>query len=82
MVRREGQDPLLGHGALDVVVLHDHVLLQDLDGEDLVRVLLLGQHDLAEGALAEDLEEAEVFQRHLLRATLTLNQDLQGGFGW
>jgi len=31
----QGQDPLLRHGALDVVVLNDDVLLQNLDGEHL-----------------------------------------------
>lgn len=36
---REGQDPLLDHGALHVVVLDDDVLLQDLDGVQLVGAL-------------------------------------------
>ena len=47
VVGRERQDPLLGHSALDVVVLHDHVLLQDLDGVHILGVLLLGQHHLS-----------------------------------
>ena len=46
VVGRQRQDPLLGHGALDVVVLHYHVLLQDLNGEHLLRVALLGEHHL------------------------------------
>ncbi len=79
VVGRQGQDPLLGHRALDVVVLDDHVLLEDLDGEHLLRVLLLGQHDLAERPLAQDLQEAEVFQRRLALAALALDQVLKGG---
>lgn len=31
----------------------------------LVSALLLGQHDLAEGSLAQHLDEVEVIQRHL-----------------
>ena len=42
----EREHPLLDHGALDVVVLDDDVLLEDLDGVQLVRALPLGQHDL------------------------------------
>ena len=41
-----GEHPLLDHGALDVVVLDDDVLLQDLDGVQLVGALSLGQHHL------------------------------------
>lgn len=40
------QDPLLRHGAVDVVVLQDHVLLQHLDGVHLVGALQLRQHHL------------------------------------
>ena len=40
------QDPLLDHGALDVVVLNDDVLLQDLDCIELIRSLPLGKHHL------------------------------------
>ena len=36
---RECEDALLDHGALNVVVLDDDVLLQDLDGVQLVRAL-------------------------------------------
>jgi len=42
----QGQDPLLDHGAVDVVVLDDDVLLEDLDRVQLVRALPLGQHHL------------------------------------
>lgn len=42
----QGQDPFLRHGAVDVVVLQDHVLLQNLDGVHLVGALQLRQHHL------------------------------------
>ena len=35
---------------------------------------------LSEGALAEDLEEAELLEADLLAAALSLHQFLQGGF--
>ena len=38
MVRGESQDPLLSHGALNVVILDDDILLQDFDGEDLQKL--------------------------------------------
>lgn len=41
---------LLHHRALHVVVLDHHVLLQDLDGVQLVRALPLREHDLGETA--------------------------------
>lgn len=41
-----GEHPLLNHGALNVIVLDNDVLLQDLDRIQLVRALALGQHDL------------------------------------
>ena len=43
---REGEHPLLHHRALDVVVLDDDVLLEDLDGVQLVRAFALGQQNL------------------------------------
>lgn len=42
----EGQDALLGHGAVHVIVLQDHILLQHFDGVDLLRPLQLRQHYL------------------------------------
>ena len=42
----EGQDALLRHGAVHVVVLQDHVLLQHFDGVNLLRPLQLRQHHL------------------------------------
>ena len=35
MFRGEREYPFLRHGAFDVVVLNDHVLLEDLDGKHL-----------------------------------------------
>lgn len=42
----EGQDALLGHGAVHVVVLQDDVLLQNFDCVDFLRPLQLCQHHL------------------------------------
>lgn len=44
----EGQDALLGHGAVHVVILQDHVLLQDFDCINLLCPLQLRQHHLDE----------------------------------
>ena len=41
-----GQDPPLHHRRLQVIVLHDDVLLQYLDGVDLISPLPLRQHHL------------------------------------
>lgn len=43
---RQRQHALLHHGALYVVVLDDDVLLQDLDGVQLVRAFPFRQHHL------------------------------------
>ena len=40
------QYPFLGHGTVDVVVLNDHVLLENLDGEQLFRRLVFRQEHL------------------------------------
>ncbi len=42
----EGQQPLLYHSALHVVILQYHVLLQRLDGEVVVCADLLGHQNL------------------------------------
>ena len=42
----QSEDPLLDHGAVDVVILDDDVLLEDLDGIDLICPLPLSQHYL------------------------------------
>ena len=57
---RQSKNPLLDHGTVDVVVLDDDVLLEDLDGVQLIRPLPLRQHHLAEGALAQDHQVVEV----------------------
>lgn len=40
------QNPLLRHGAVHVVVLQDHVFLQDFDGVNFVCAFQLRQHHL------------------------------------
>ena len=45
----QSEDALLGQGAVHVVVLQDHVLLQDLHRVNLIRTLELGQHHLRGG---------------------------------
>lgn len=40
------QHSLFHHGAVNVIILDDDVLLEDLDGVQLVCTLSLGQHDL------------------------------------
>lgn len=47
----------------DLVLLDDDFLLEDLDGVQVVGGLLATQDHLAEGALAQDLDELKVFQR-------------------
>ena len=42
----QGEHPLLDHGAVDVVILDDDVLLEDLDRVQLVSPLPLSQHHL------------------------------------
>ena len=42
----QSEDPLLDHGAVDVIVLDDDVLLEDLDRVELVRSLPLSKHHL------------------------------------
>jgi hypothetical protein len=51
---------LLDHHTLDVVVLHDHVLLKYLYCVRFLGVLALGEHHLAEAALTEHLQEVEI----------------------
>ena len=41
------QHSLLYHGALYIIILYDYVLLEDLDGIQLICSLPLRQHDLA-----------------------------------
>ena len=44
----KSQHPLLYHGALYIIILYNDVLLQDLDGIQLISPLPLRQHDLLE----------------------------------
>ena len=62
VVGRQGQDALLRHGALDVVVLDDDVLLEDFDGEHLLGVAFLSQHHFAERAFAQDFQKPKIFK--------------------
>ena len=55
---------LLDHDTLDVVVLHDDVLLEHFYCIQLVGVPSFGEHDFAEAALAEYHEEVEVGRFH------------------
>eukprot|EP00048_Salpingoeca_helianthica_P009916 m.142572 g.142572 ORF g.142572 m.142572 type:complete len:503 (+) comp14974_c15_seq5:472-1980(+) len=55
------QHPLLGQRTLHIVVLHKHILLEHLDGKNLLCGLELGKHDLAKAALAQHLEKGKVF---------------------
>lgn len=60
---RQGQDTLLDHGALGVVVLYYDVLLEDLYCEQRVGSgTLLGQHHFAEASFAENLQYREIVQ--------------------
>ena len=59
---RNEEDPLLGLGALDFVVLNDEFFLQDLDGVKLLRCLGLGEHDFAEITFTEHSKEVEVLK--------------------
>lgn len=55
VTRRQGENFALDQGALDVVVLEDHVLLQAFHRVDALGAAKLGEEDLAEAALAENL---------------------------
>lgn len=45
----EGQHAFFHQGAVHVVILDDHVFLQDLDGVELIRAPALSQHHLGQG---------------------------------
>ena len=76
---REGQNALLRHGTLHVVVLQDHVLLQHLDCVDFLGALQLGQHHLSKTALAQDFDKVELAQPHLLAsARRTVHESVKG----
>lgn len=44
----------------DFVIIDDEFLLQDLDSVELIRLLLLGEHDLPEIPFAQHAKEVEV----------------------
>lgn len=46
VVAGQGQDPLLSHGALHIVILQDHVLLQHLHSVQVPCFLYPGEHHL------------------------------------
>eukprot|EP00038_Savillea_parva_P009074 m.181047 g.181047 ORF g.181047 m.181047 type:complete len:648 (+) comp15157_c0_seq1:89-2032(+) len=59
----QGQHTLLYHGAFDIVILLNHVLLQHLDGKHVTRPFELGQHHLAKTTLAKHLGVVEIVWR-------------------
>lgn len=61
---------LLGACALDFIVLNNELLLQDLDGVQLLCALGLGKHDLTEVTLSKDCKEVEVVQTYPSASTL------------
>ena len=58
----------LVHQPLPCVVVHNLLLLKDLDGDRLTRVALDSEHDLAEGALPDGLQER--VRAHRLQAAV------------
>jgi hypothetical protein len=48
------ENAILGHCVFNFVFLYDDFLLEDLDGEELARILFTAQNHFAEGAFAED----------------------------
>ena len=57
------EDVLLGECVRDLVLLDDDLLLEDLDGVEVVGGLLAAENDLAKRPLAQDLDELKVFER-------------------
>ena len=56
------QDVLLGECVRDLVLLDNDLLLEDLDGVEVVCGLFAAEDDFAEGALAQNLDELKVLQ--------------------
>jgi hypothetical protein len=77
VVRLE-QDVLLKLGALNLVVVDDHVFAQRLHRVVLAIVLLFYEEYLSEGAAADDLDEVETLKVHLRVIVLGVN----GGRGF
>ena len=78
-----GQDSSLHQGRLQVIVLHDDVFLQDLDGVDLVSPFPLRQHHLAERSSAQQPEKCEILSSddipalHIVRYKRVVAADLR-----
>ena len=77
------QDSPLHQRRLQVIVLHDDVFLQDLDGVDLVSPFPLRQHHLAERSSAKQPEECEILSSdhipalHVVRYKRVVAADLR-----
>ena len=56
------EDPVLCHGVLHLVLLDDHLLLEDLDGVQEVGRLLSTQNHLPESSFTKNLEELKIFE--------------------
>ena len=56
------EDVLLGECVRDLILLDDDLLLEDLDGVEVVGGLLAAENDLAKRPLAQDLDELKVFE--------------------
>lgn len=62
---------LIDHKLLHVLLNH-HCLVEHFDREDVVRLLLSREHDLAVGPARDRLEQDEVLNRHTLSILVTL----------
>ena len=67
---RDQENSLLRTRALHFVVLDDELLLQNLDGVQLLGTLRLSQHDLSEVTLTQNGKEVEVVQSYSLASSL------------
>ena len=56
------KDSVLCHRVLHLVLLDDHLLLQDLDGVQQVGRLLSAQNHLSKSAFAQNLQELKIFE--------------------
>lgn len=84
---RQCQHPLLHHRTFHIIVLNDYVLFQNLNSKQIVRSLAFGQHDFAEGTLAEYHKEIEVGRTneilfgHVVRQVLVVGRRCPFGDG-
>lgn len=56
------KDPVFCHGVLHLVLLDDHLLLQNLDGVQVVGRLLAAQDHLPKCSLSKNFQELEIFE--------------------